>query len=276
MITIAIFLRGCQPSPPIQPQAITYRYYFPMVTNRFNPKRGVVNVSNCADVKTVGAAWTYGYSPIAGNCPNVDNVPMIRDLAQVEWLRNGGKVRGDSDYILGFNEPDGGCVYGSCLSPQDAVPLWREIEGWYPDKLLVAPSPSSRWIFDEWQWLTRFRNEYHARYGTFPRFDALAVHIYFVNANQAKDVIHQAEALAEQWSVDEIWVTEFGTPWSCNGNEAEIQNAVAFLNADQIVTHYSWFGSAFNLPSPWYPPVWCDLSLVDADGKLTEFGKAYR
>ncbi len=269
LIAIAVFLRGCQPSPPIQPRVV-YTIYLPQITKSFNAKRGVVNLSTCEDVKTVGAAWTYGYSPAGTGCP-IEDVPMIRDARQMQnW------VSGNSQWIIGFNEPDGSEPYGSDLSPNQAVPLWHQVEEWFPNKLLVAPSPSSRWIFDESQWLTRFRNEYQAQHGAFPRFDALAVHIYFTNANQVVDVIHQAEVLAADWGIDEIWITEMGTPWTCTPNKTEMALTLGFLNADPMVTRYSWFGTALNLPQAWYSPSWCDISLADANGQITEYGIAYR
>ncbi len=273
-------LRGCQPSPPsppIQPQ-VTYLYYFPFVPVSYNLKRGVVNLSNCANVKTVGVAWTYGYSPIASDCPNAENVPMIRDASQVEWLRKGGKVSGNSDYILGFNEPDGGCVYGSCLSPQDAVPLWHEIEEWYPNKLLVAPSPSSAYKFDQTNWLARFRDEYHSRYGEFPRMDALAVHIYYDTADPAIQVVREAIQVADEWNIADIWVTEFGQPYITCGSTLDLNEEKRFLHYldnEPRVSRYSWFGTNIQIPSDWFPLFWCDLSLVDASGQLTEYGKAY-
>ncbi len=270
-IVILALLRGCQPPKPIQP-LVVYTTYLPMVTNRYNPKRGVVNLSNCADVKIVGAAWTYVYYPIAPNCPGIENVPMIQSESQMSV-----PVSGNSEWILGFNEPD--MPGWAQQTPAQGAQNWRIVEQMYPDKYLASPVPVSGTNYDPLNWLRDFRNEYVALYGSPPRMDALAVHVYFVYPEDPKTSVLQSIQLARDWGIGEVWITEWGMPHgTCKTDSAdlpEISKFMRWMDTEPKITKYAWFGTALDLPADWYPPLWCDLSLVK-DGNLTLFGIGYR
>jgi hypothetical protein len=185
---------------------------------------------------------------------------------------------GNSHWLLGFNEPD--APGWARQTPQQGAVNWRQIEQWYPDRLLVSASPGAWDVFDGHNWLRDFRNAYNTAYGQMPRIDALGVHVYFLTATDAINRVEEAIRMSDAWGAQGVWVTEFGMPWgTCGSNSRELSEERKFLdylNSNPKVLRYSWFGSHVNLvPRPdWYPSDWCDLSLID-NGALTPLANVY-
>lgn len=176
--------------------------------------------------KTLGASWAYGWTNTMD--PKVkESVPMIWGKFTPGQVP---EVTGSSRWLMGFNEPD---RRGQAeMTPDEAVPLWYEIEQKYPDRLLVAPSPSHA----DTEWLVRFRDAFIAKYGRSPRFDALSVHCYWGMAQQCIDVTEQFRGWALAWGVKELWVTEFYLRF-----EDQAKAFIAWMEADPMITRYSPF-----------------------------------
>ena len=242
-------------------------------------KRGVVKSSTCAHVRKVGASWTCTYSPEPANCSiptqggiYVESVPMIRDASQMQ-----DHVGGNSEWILGFNEPDGVEPYGSGIQADDAAALWQQIEAWFPSKRLVAPSPSSAAVWDSANWVHDFRASFLSANGRNPRLDALNVHIYFDCAAMGIGAVSGAIEHAQEWGIPEVWVTEMGMPWTPPTTEtlAQMRQFMNWLNMEPMVTRYAWFATYIPAGAVWYPAHWQNLSLVTEAGQLTAWGKEY-
>lgn len=163
-----------------------------------SPKAGVGSTyENCAGLRAVGTGWTYNWTKMPYVCDGIESVPMV-------WCDDvGGALGGDSEWLLGPNEPD---VYDQCnKTTLEMVPIWREIEEAYADKLLV--SPAVMWTL----WLRGWRDAYVAEYGRLPRVDAVAVHCYTWTDNVAVavDYCKQQVAGAYALGLGNVWITEW-------------------------------------------------------------------
>lgn len=260
--------------------------------------------SHCEDVGAVGAQWQYNWSYNPYNCSNVENVPMIWGANQANALLNGtATLGGNSQYILGFNEPDG----QSNITPTEAARLWYQIELKYPNKKLVAPAPSHNDIYHTW--LPGFRTAFQNTYGRPPRLDALAAHCYAVPSRgqswtSCQDDIEWYEARVDEWNIPGgIWVTEYGfladgcstTPGNLTCNWTTAVNALNsytdWLQTRPKVKRYAWFASRIAGNEPWWglpthttrviqcpdhPNVSCVFAPADAASYLSPFGTAYQ
>jgi len=195
---------------------------------------------------------------------------MIRDASNVNVTLLGG----NSDWLMGFNEPDL-CPEQACLTPDMAAILWRDVERKWPDRKLVAPVPSHLHP----AWIEQWRASYIELYGQAPRVDALALHCYFRTARDCIALAQRYEALAQSWGVREGWVTEFAfTPAVANW-QAQIAGFVAYLERSTFWTHYAPFVSY--TPCVTDDPYWdCaasgDPSLLTVFGQLTDIGRLYQ
>lgn len=226
---------------------------------------------DCSTIAKIGARWIYDYSRVPGHCPGAESVPMIQAASSVSLT-----VGGSSRWILGFNEPD--MPGWAHQSPEEAAVNWRILEETHADKLLVAPAPMSGATYDPANWLHLWRAAYIAKYNTDPRINALAVHVYFIEAANAEAPVREAEELASAWGASEVWVTEWGLArGDPGGQEAAFLD---WLQARPKVTRYAWFGSRINvqlgISQGWYGTDWADMSLVDWNTRLlTGFGEEY-
>ncbi|GEM_PF-1979246 len=269
------------PVPPLAPKGVGLPYSYS---------------SHCEDVGAVGAQWQYNWSPNPQNCLNVENVPMIWGASDANALLNGtATLGGNSQYILGFNEPD---MRGQAnLSVQVAADLWYQIELKYPNKKLVAPAPSHNDTYHTW--LPGFRTAFQNTYGRPPRLDALAAHCYAVpflgqSWTSCQDDIEWYEARVDEWNIPGgIWVTEYGfLANNCSGLNCNWTTAVSALNSytDWLQTRpkvkrYAWFASRISGTEPWWPSELYTTRLIQCPdhpnvscipGSLSPFGTAYQ
>lgn len=181
-----------------------------------------------AQVKALGGSWYYNFGPTSQGDWGVEAVPMIpgSDVPQ--------KVGGNSDYILGMNEPDKSGA--SNLTPEQGAQIWRKIELTFPNKRLISPGPSH----ENADWLVRFRDAYKAAYGRWPRLDGLAMHCYIVEPGGCIALGQRYVEWARAWGVPEIWVTEFAylPKWAPNA-EGQARDFVAWMEAEPLVKRYS-------------------------------------
>lgn len=277
------------PKPTAEPakaaKQSVYTTFLPLVTITLppvSPKKGLAwTYQYCEDVNSIRALWVYdwGMNPKICNS-SLESIPMIRDADQ--WARS-KQVGGNSQWILGFNEPDL-CPDQACLTPAQAIPLWHEIEAQFPNKKLVAPVPSQVHL----NWLVEFRDGYIATYGTPPRFDALAMHWYGFSHAHAKAVIDWYKARATEFGVRELWLTEFSFPIAdkgtcCGYSQTDVMNdaqkLMTDLDNDPMITRYAWFAPRIDPGDPLLVlgTAQCGGPLLDFTGKtLTNWGTMYR
>ncbi len=246
---------------------------FPFVPsiNSLPAKKGVaLTYSNCAGVDQLYVVWQYGWGPTPANCPGLENIPMIYNAADVD-----ATLGGNSQWVMGFNEPD--FSNEGNLTPSQAAPVWRQIELKYPSRKLVAPAPSQLAP----DWIADFRSAYIADYGTPPRLDALAVHCYAWQASVCIQFVQTYyEARAFSWGVPEVWVTEFSfamtAPNTPSQSVQEAQTFIRWLEGESLITRFAWFASRIQGTEAWLPTD-VDTPLIDwASGNLALYGNMYR
>jgi hypothetical protein len=183
-------------------------------------------------------------------------------------------VEGNSEWLMGFNEPD--LSSQANISASQAALLWRQIEQKYPSRKLVAPAPSG----SNPNWLVDFRTAYLSDYGAPPRLDALAVHCYAWQASACIQFTQNYyEAWAKAWGVPEVWVTEFSFattgPNTPSQSIREGQTFIDWIESDPLITRFAWFASKIQGIEAWLPPSF-DTPLIDwTSGKPTAYGNMY-
>jgi hypothetical protein len=269
---VVLLLAGCTVPPPVSfrsPLAVPeqlHRLYVPGVFGSPN-KLGLAGCGSCV---TLGCAWCYSWSPWPGSSAGVERVPMIRDKTNVSVTQLGG----NSDWLMGFNEPDL-CPEQACLTPAEAAVLWREIETRWPDKRLVAPAPSH--LHPEW--LVQWYLAYQERYGQAPRIDALAMHCYWRTADDCITLAQEFEGLAEIWGIQEGWVTEFAFTQTTANWQAQIRQFTESLERSAFWTRYAPFVSHIPCSADdvyWNCAASGDPSLLTTFGQLTDIGRMYQ
>lgn len=234
----------------------------------FNPKKGVaLTYDFCEDVATMGATWTYDWTTTPPVCPDRERIPMIETAS--DWDKTLG---GNSNWIMGFNEPD---LRG--FSPSDAAIYWRLIEQKYPTRKLLSPAPSGS--MSGLAWLVNFRNAYISFYATSPRLDGLGAHCYKWYSFQCVELIQSFIDQANAWGVPEVWVTEFSfsptDPSSPSGALQEQQTFINWMVNDPKIKRHAWFASRINGNEPWSLPTHV-TPLIDSSGQPTSFGTVYQ
>lgn len=254
----------------VEPDELEYKLYFPIVATQAVSAQGAgATYGDCERIKKSGLTWFYDWSrepPICG-----ESVPMI-------WGKNdvGKPIGGDSEWLLGFNEPE--LVAQANITPTLGVELWRQVEQAYPDKKLVSPAASISWLTSWW-------NQYQIAYGEPPRVDAVAGHCYgawTVDCAVSKCKLHADSLIvwAEARDISEVWITEFAfLPCWPEGDAGTLQfmeEMVVYYQALPRVTRWAWFQNSYHGDEPWAFGPACNTSLVDIDtGELTAFGTMY-
>lgn len=232
-------------------------------------KKGVpLTYSDCPTVSTVKGSWQYGWSPTPANCSGVENVPMIEDISAMN-----ATLGGNSQWLMGFNEPD--LTDQANLSLSQVVGLWRTLEQKYPNLKLLAPAPSG----GNGNWIVDFRNRYYSTYGTFPRLNGLAVHCYAWYASDCINQTKQFESWANSWGIAEVWVTEFSlSPYAPSSPAQSLQEAQTFINwmtNETKVTRYAWFTSKVQGNEAWLSPYFVTPLVQWSSGQPTSYGTLY-
>jgi len=260
------------------PQANQYFIYLPFIANPAGlppppppavPKKGVgLTYNDCASVVSIKATWQYGWSTAPANCPNIENVPMMWD-----WTGINQTLVGNSNWLMGFNEPD--LVWQANMTPEYAATVWRQLEQKHPEKKLLSPAPSDQHP----SWLVNFRNAYIAAHGTPPRMDGIAVHCYLWTSAQCIQLTQTYIGWAKSWGIAEVWVTEFEFPTSgvrsLDSALQESSNYIGWLESQSIVTRYAWFAPLIQGNESWAPQNYI-APLIDWNTRQpTAYGNMY-
>ena len=253
-------------------QSDEFHYYF---TSR---KRGIAthHPEVTADVEALSPTWRYDWFPDTPVYHGVESVPMIYSPPVLHQLLSGETtLGGNSPYILGYNEPDR--PDQANVPPEVAVLPWLFLERTYPDHLLVSPAPSH----ERPEWLAEFYAAFVAGTGRAPRFEALAIHCYYVNTTSGcKQVFEQVLTYADEWDIPGgVWVTEFGPACSAQGFDAttaelESRELIQWLEAQPGIARYAWFPTRLDGTEYWKPNLEDWAVLVDEQG-LTRWGDLY-
>jgi hypothetical protein len=279
VILVVLLLTSCI-APPTTNRSLApaqYKLYLPIINSSPNPKRGI-NLAcgsyeqQAKEVAALGVAWLWNWGLNPPLFPNIESVPTIWNASTI-----GQPLGGNSQWLLGFNEPDGG--EQANMAPEAAARAWRKLEAAYPDRKLASPQ-----IVHPGTWLEDWRAAYIAEYGQPPRLDALAIHTYWGKTAAAYSAQVQSYVdLAKQWGISEVWVTEWALAHQLDRTlqetTAEMRKYLAYLDAEPMVTRYA----------PWTNRVECmgdaygfrydgpfDTPLFNFDGSISELGKAYR
>jgi hypothetical protein len=220
-----------------------------------NPsKRGAAfndinTVQVLANTGTVSWAYNWG-QPLWGSLPeNIDYVPMLWGtqyfggwVTAIESALSSG-----SDYIMGFNEPDNPAQAN--LAPSDAASYYNQYITPYSGRAkLISPAVTSNVAPGTGlSWFTEFMDGCSSCGIT-----GLAVHWYGDTAEDFQSFVQQAISTAQQYSLTEVWVTEFGLASDINGitdpsATVDFLNTVLpWLDSQTNVTRYAFFYSAEN------------------------------
>lgn len=258
-----------------------YRVFLPVIAvTSPSIKRGIslAEWQECSDIETLKVSWFYHWSPWSG-CEG-DFVPMIKtaDKMKEPYFSRAFNQATRTGWLLGFNEPN---VLKDYISPQQAAVYWYQIEqqAAMDGIKLVSPvtSPHQSGEVDPygWRWLFAMVDEYNAAYGKNPHFDAIAVHSYFDDPQDAKAYITtiRQEALRRGYDVP-IWVTEYaGEYWAQDPNHIIVMSELSvWFDNTSWIGRYAWFSNRLYI---WRDGDYSDVSLVMEDGELTPLGVLY-
>lgn len=286
LIGLALVLPGCQAVPGAYPGPQPYPgivsvpvvhpsvVYLPQVAMGYRPLEGKKGVAasyvTCSDVERMNVTWYHAWGPNPPICPGIEAVPGIWGELYLDE-----PLGGNSEWVLGFNEPD--LESQANITPTLAAELWREVEQIHPDRKLVAPVPSQYNL----TWLQEFYAAYGDQFGEAPRLDALAAHCYSRYASECMTVLDWYLSQAWEWEIGEVWVTEYAM-FPCGGNSmadavAEAEKLRAYLEAQPLISRYAWYTTKI-MGDEWFWGIpTCNPSLIDwYTGQLTPFGDAYR
>lgn len=254
-----------------------------------NPKKGVGVVASpaCDDLESVKASWylNWGIYPDATcTAENKDKfVPRMyngNSMLQLEVAIENAKASG---WLIGFSEPN--LPWQGNVTPTQGAIYWRQIEiaADAAGIKLVSPSPN-QWEPGQngqpygHQWVWVMVDEYRARYGKSPRFDAMGWNIYKRTAGeiQAYLTTRRNEALARGYDVP-IWLLEIGGR-CVTGSAPEIQGTMTaitpWLDSTPWIERYAWFANRASVDGSGVDYSKC--SLVDPNtNNLTQLGRIY-
>jgi len=251
-------------------QALLLLVFIPFVVGSVPPPATLVGVGASyiaphggyelnAALQKVGAQWWYGWRPNPGG----DGVPMIWGPSDL-----GKPVSGDAAWIMFYNEPEN--EYQSDVDPAPAATDWPVLLRTYPGRRYVSPGCYSVEWLEEWLPLVEVKP------------DALAAHCYMMMGGEGgcKSHLERFIALAAQYGIGEVWVTEFAyVPISGEGYDAAVAwmlDITAWMEVQPMITRYAWFELAYTGAEPWAWGTDRNTSLVDYDtGRLTKLGCAY-
>ncbi|CAC5355701.1 unnamed protein product [Mytilus coruscus] len=189
---------------------------------------------HCSDESTFNNVhWWYDWhqSPDLmhryNRCPTTVRsgyVPMVNG----KQFERGINISANSQYLLGFNEPDHH-EQSNLKVPQASV-MWKEVEKHAAGKTLVSPAVT------DINWLEQFLQHCHNC-----RVDHVAFHIYNCNAHRIMTKLKQLWDRLHK----PIWLTEFACPHTTSPNEQLrlMREILPLLESAPFVFRYAWFTS---------------------------------
>lgn len=200
----------------------------------------------------------------------VEYVPMVWG-ASFDMSTVLSRMPEDSEWLLGFNEPNFGSQ--ADISASMAASLWPDVEEIANARGLSLVSPAVNFCGGDCQDTNPFDyldDFFDACDGC--RVDAVAFHIYVgchpSGENKAEWLINHIETYKQRFS-QPLWLTEFACDdaTSFADQVAFLEDAVAYLENEPRIERYAWFSGRFEgIPY---------VDLFGDDGELTPLGEAY-
>jgi hypothetical protein len=286
LLVVLLLLVALSPQLPVRhavAQTESFYTYLPLVMAQRNPKKGtIITYGACQDADLLRTSWyfTNDVQPPAG-CPNPDPrfVPVVDSPSTMTQLTTAISNAQVSGWLKGFTEPN--LAWQGNVSPEQAAPLWRQIEiaaDAAGGIKLASPSPSQH----DPTWLSRMVAEYQRLYGYKPRFDAIGWNYYYAPDDGFHDTVMEFltqrhnDALAMGYDVP-IWVMEYsGECWN-NGkyNMDVMTTQTPQFNQTPWIGRYAWFANRIKGDEPWGTG-WQSCSLVNpTTGALNPLGQLY-
>ena len=276
-----------------QTNAITTPVYFinlPIVMNRpyFKKGMGVARSPACPDAEKLNIGWYSNWHAWPDtSCTSDDDVefiPRIYNDTRMIYLSIAIDNAIKSGWLLGFNEPN--LAWQGNMTPAEGAINWREIELAADEANVKLASPAP----NQWdpgqngqtyghQWTWAMVDEYRARYGTNPRFDALAWNIYSPDPNDIKAFLQarRNEALARGYDVP-FWIIEYGGACtdSVAVNISAMQQITPWFEETEWIDRYAWFANRLTGAVNGSGDV-SSCSLIDVQtGEPSQLGNIYK
>ena len=214
-----------------------------------NPRRYVAGSNGLIETNAMGG---YNWAPMVGPGNGYERIPMIRDwddlteqvLSQLTITDTVATLGGNSDWVMGPNEPDLPPPAGSDMTVDEIVLQQALTEALFPDLNIVSVAYSQY----SYQTIEAVYTRYLQIYGRPPRWDALAFHCYFIDsAASCMPTLNWHMAKADEWGIEQVWCTEFAalvTTGTAGANWAPaIAAGSAYIDAMETlgVERYFWF-----------------------------------
>lgn len=189
-----------------------------------------------------GASWAYDWNlETMGTLPSgIDFCPMLWGPKMYDQWQSAATtaLSQGSDCILGFNEPD--MTTQASMTPQQAATDYQTyITPFSGQATLVSPAVTNgqgdnmglSWAQS---WLEACNGACQAT--------VLAIH-YYANADISDftNFVDSAVTLAQQYSLDSVWITEFQNTGSSDDQVTFLQSAIPYLNNNTMVGRYAYF-----------------------------------
>ncbi len=246
------------------------------------------DMSDTVEMKKMNLSWYYNWGTTAFNNSvddEVAHVPMVWGIGE-DNIAEIPNITDDSNYILGYNEPD--IESQANATPAEGLKYWPLIEA--TGKRTVSPASANP--NGASSWVTSFLNGDYDEDGVFIEgadCDAIAVHSYGASTN----ITRLLGAVDDVWNTyhKPIWVTEVsvmgrkGTSYDNSyENEAArkavieyVEKMVEELDKRDYVERYAWFPYDINSTNEIDDMDGSGASAMFdyATGKFTELGELY-
>ncbi|KAF3762090.1 hypothetical protein M406DRAFT_323427 [Cryphonectria parasitica EP155] len=220
--------------------------------------------------------WYYNYkmypNPEYVNHSSLEFVPMLwgapSSFSDTTFLENvtAQVVQGRNiTYAMGFNEPDNTAdTGGSDIDPSDAAKYWKKQMEPLAKLGISLGAPAVTGGSSGFTWLSNFTEACDGGC----TFDFIPIHWYGSFDGLTS---HIADVLTI-YPDKKIWVTEFALDnASLNETQDFFQTTLNYLDTNENVTHYSYFGSFRSSTSN----VGLNVAMLNSYGNLTDIGSWY-
>ncbi len=210
------------------------------------------DMSSAVSMKKLNISWYYNWAITAFNSSvdeGVAHVPMLWGASE-ENLAGLADITDDSNYILGYNEPD--IESQANISPAEGLKAWRAVEAL--GRRTVSPASANP--NGDIEWVSKFLEGDYDSEGVFVEgtdCDAIGIHSYGASTNLTRLL----DAVDKVWNTyhKPIWVTEVsvmgrkGTSYDNSYENVEVrkkveeyvEKLVGELDKRDYVERYSWF-----------------------------------
>lgn len=231
-----------------------------------------------------GPVWYYEYGFEGPSIPGHQRVYLVRPHFQDEHLERALHARPGSWWLVG-NEPND--PNQDSLTPATYAAFYQRFlarAGLADASCRVVPAGIAN---ADWRWADAFREAFRAQYGRYPRVDAWNIHNYILEegADQYDVAEFQRRIVAfRAWMsrVGErhkpLLLTEYGVLYGSGCCDRPVEEPARGLEFMRLTTQWLWQTD--------YVQAWSWFSLasqrqfngdlLDASGKPSEFGSAYR